>query len=781
MAILENPFTNDPYSRKNKKKKQLQEELQQEYHNPKSKKADSSSALVITHVTTASIGPPLEPFRTRFTSPKLYSHRRSVFKAFLLTNFIIGCFIIPCLSIYWGATYRRPHFLHTLNLIAVFQDDYVQTNEKFPFIDESFAKLTDNVTPMLDEAYSCKWHVYNTSQFMSKFNVSKDEIDRHVVHLIYEEKYWMAVNIKANSTQKLLNSLLPHIEPAYKPFNFSDNFQIIYESGRDPTNLKASMLPVMQSFEKVYENYYSTMFYPSLLRNITTSGVDINILNSTDLGKAGMMRYGYFDHRPFTDYALVSPLQVGLIYCLLLTAFQFAVYGPLHAKMSRILTFKHLIVYRIIIMWSTMFFLSLFFCTVSAVFRINFTLAFGKAGFVVYWASTWLVMLALGGANENAITLVNVFGRQYLMVWLMSWIILNISPSFYPLALNSNFYRYGYAMPVHQAVDIFKVIFLDLTRRKMGRNYGILAVWVVINTACLPLTLIIAHKKIEKDRKKAWLTKHNGTNTTTPNSASTNNLNPDMVSPDSATRHEIDITPELMAKMNSSDPTTEKNYYMPGTTLTTTSTDERASSSSTITLGSISTEGSAADDEVADTVIPYNTPNAYLPGSSNTATVPSKINVTESHASIPNVNHISTITSSPANLSINETENDFNLAMDPYLNSEDHYSEVDDTFVDPGDNQNNNNNGDDLDIEDYRGLGYEYDAQEVIGFGLPYDVSQNDDEIARLDSKRAEFARLQKTKSSSHNTSENSLRKTKSVHSLRPIKSIKNLKKDLDL
>ncbi|CAI4527574.1 AFH_G0030380.mRNA.1.CDS.1 [Saccharomyces cerevisiae] len=166
--------------------------------------------------------------------------------------------------------------------------------------------------------------------------------------------------------------------------------------------------------------------------------------------------------------------------------------------MAKVLRPANGLIYRIAMSWFTFFFASLFFCTTTAIFQVDFTKSFGRGGFVVYWMSTWLFMLAAGGANENAVMLVITLGPQYLGFWILSFVILNIAPSFFPLALNNNVYRYGYMMPVHNVIDIYRVIFFDVTRRKMGRNYGILVALIALNTALLPFVGKYASRKLKQ-------------------------------------------------------------------------------------------------------------------------------------------------------------------------------------------------------------------------------------------------------------------------------------------
>ncbi|QLL33586.1 hypothetical protein HG536_0E04970 [Torulaspora globosa] len=419
----------------------------------------------------------LQRMGTRFFSPKMKSHRKKIIWTFVLTNALLAVFVLSLLSIYWGATYNRQHYMFKVNVLTVIQDE-----------SELVGTTMSAAIATLVAGVPCTWHVFNASEFSEKYKVSSEEIDDKVVDLIFGEKYWMALNVKRNATNALYDSLTG----GPTAFNSTEYFEAIYESGRDPTSLQSAILPNMKTLEGIYRTYFLDQYLPSLLGNLTETPPPDRIIAASN------MNFEYVDYRPFYNALLLAPLQVGLIYCLLLTFFQLSLFAPLHVEMSKLLKPRHIILYRIGISWLTYFFLSLFFCTVSAIFQVDFTKAFGRAGFVVYWMSTWLLMMALGGANENVISLVLTLGPQYLGFWLMTWIILNIAPSFYPLVLNNQFYRYGYAMPIHNGVDIYKVIFLNLSKQHMGRNYGILVAWVALNTALLPFVLRYVGKTMRK-------------------------------------------------------------------------------------------------------------------------------------------------------------------------------------------------------------------------------------------------------------------------------------------
>lgn len=416
--------------------------------------------------------------KTRLMSPKVQKLRKKVLYKFLQTTITLSSFLICILSIYWGAQYNESHFMHKVNVLVVIQDESGQGQ----------SSLVENL-PAMTQDVPCTWHVYNTREYQNKRNIRAAQIDEEFVHQIHHQDYWMGLNVKPNATDNLVKSLT---NASAQPFNFSEYFQAVFESGRDPSTMRTAILPNMQQLEQLYEQEVAKNYLPQLVSRMNNDVVRENLIGASNV------HFDYQDYRPFYSPVILSPLQVGLIYCLLLTFFQLGFYSPLHVEMAQLLKLRSLLFYRLITSLSTYFILSLFFCTLSAIFHIDFTKAFGRSGFVVYWMTTWLLMAALGGANENVASIIMVFCPQYIALWLMCWIVLNISPAFYPLVTNSNFYRYGYMMPIPNAVEIFKVIFLDTSKHIMGRNYGVICAWIALNTCLFPVVLFIVNKKTEK-------------------------------------------------------------------------------------------------------------------------------------------------------------------------------------------------------------------------------------------------------------------------------------------
>lgn len=125
--------------------------------------------------------------------------------------------------------------------------------------------------------------------------------------------------------------------------------------------------------------------------------------------------------------------------------------------------------------------------------------AYGHATFVVYWLVNFVGMCALGLACENVAMVV---GQPWVALWLIFWVITNVSTSFYSIDLAPGFYRWGYAWPLHQVVEASRQLLFDLHSR-IGLNVGILLAWSAVNTALFPLCCYFMRWKGEREKRQA--------------------------------------------------------------------------------------------------------------------------------------------------------------------------------------------------------------------------------------------------------------------------------------
>jgi hypothetical protein len=183
------------------------------------------------------------------------------------------------------------------------------------------------------------------------------------------------------------------------------------------------------------------------------------------------------------------------------------------------LKFPHLILWRYVSTITSYFFLSLCYSLVSLAFQIPFSRTppdgatswpdddvannanyAGRATFLIYWMLNWLGMTALGLACENIAMLI---GHPWTALWLVFWVITNVSTGFYALELAPRFFKWGYAWPLRQIVYASRTLLFG-TRDRLALNFGILSVWVVVGTMIFPGSCwVMRWKSIKEKEKKA--------------------------------------------------------------------------------------------------------------------------------------------------------------------------------------------------------------------------------------------------------------------------------------
>lgn len=407
-----------------------------------------------------------------FFHPSVAHLRLKILWSFLKVWFYLGSMIIVFFSVYWGALYDREAHLHNLTSLVVIEDSTVGAIDGL--IGQEIVRLLES------DKYKNKagWEIYQGDEIYEIFDKG-DNISAKIIEKVHHHKYWSAVHVYPNATYNMYLSY----ENATPNKNISVEF--VYESGRDITNMKTYVVTSFENIEQSFLQNYSTIAQQLL--------VDLSDSEKADLITSDAIltvpEFYFNDYRPYDNSVLLAPLQVGLIYLIIVSFFLFNFFAETHKLLIPHVKLPQYLLYRFLGNHLSYLIISIFICAVSAIFQVDFTVTFGRAGFVIYWFTTYLTMAAVGGANENMAMLIFTYNPPFVSFWLIGFVIFNVSPSFSSMALINRFYRYGYMMPIHSAQEIYKVIFLNLWKGQLGLYYGLLCVWIVLNTLLSPLIL----------------------------------------------------------------------------------------------------------------------------------------------------------------------------------------------------------------------------------------------------------------------------------------------------
>ncbi|KAI5958319.1 hypothetical protein KGF57_002674 [Candida theae] len=459
--------------------------VQQQQLNAKVSGADDQSAPKANEQDQAlSQQSPASPQYISFFSRDYKPHRRKIHKRFLLINLLMSSLILIAFSIYWGSYYDINDNLKNLKFLVVIGDE--QTVDG---VEPVFGNAMDDILQRPQAKASGDWHIYKESEFENLANEHNNTIRGEILRRVHHQLYWSAIYVKPNASYNYVQAL----KKGDTSYNASDNtVTAYYETGRDFLAMRSYVTPQLSKIQSMWFEQQPNLL-SQLSENITIQSQQQKQLYAQPI------HFTMVDRIPFTDNVLSAPLQVGFIYMIIVSFFQFNFFADAHLKVAKSpINRLHYVVYRYISSICSFFFLSLMFGLVTLAFQVDFTPTYGRSGFLVYWCISFLTMSAVGLATEIMGMFIIPFYPPLLGFWLILWVISNIAPTYTAMALTNNFFRYGYAMPIHNSYEAVKTVFFDVYKGQLGRNFGILVAWVVLLSVIFPFAVMYFGKAMGK-------------------------------------------------------------------------------------------------------------------------------------------------------------------------------------------------------------------------------------------------------------------------------------------
>ncbi|KAL9061027.1 MAG: hypothetical protein Q9206_000741 [Seirophora lacunosa] len=329
---------------------------------------------------------------------------------------------------------------------------------------------------------------------------------------VFDWKAYAAIIVMPNATA-MLQQAVDQANTTYDPLGAC---QVVYVEARDETTYLNYILPQLSALETQMTSKFGQMWTGMVLQN---TSIPRENLQRVPQALNPAIGFSQFNLRPFRPAVMTPAVTIGLIYLIILSFFSFSFYLPIHMKFVSTeghppLKFPLFIVWRWTATIVAYFFLSLSYSLISLAFQIPFanhsapTTAvannpepYGKGTFVVYWAINYVGMIALGLACENVAM---VIGQPWTAMWLIFWVITNVSTSFYSLDLAPKFYYWNLScslVPSILVVEASRSTLFQLHSR-IGLNFGVLFVWCAINTALFPLCCWTLRWKTMRQQQK---------------------------------------------------------------------------------------------------------------------------------------------------------------------------------------------------------------------------------------------------------------------------------------
>ncbi|PPQ93065.1 hypothetical protein CVT25_011941 [Psilocybe cyanescens] len=403
---------------------------------------------------------------------------------------LVALEILAVFSIFWGSLWRVP--AHLLSGWIVDFDGGIVGQ----FVAENLKA---------EQATTIVWEVVSPSRFQGGL----DDLKKAVV----DNGAWVAVVVNDGATARLSNSTA-NPNPAY---NGEEAVTVYADEARNEN----AFFVLSSAIDPVLTLYHLVLFSRNLVRpsvSFWVFGVSLKVSDSsTPTGGrvdyvAQVIQSPNFDSIvqtspqtivdpvsftvvnlvPFSQPVATAALSTGLIFLLIMSNFIVTIASNARqtSGIPRLLSLRSIVALRLGSSFVAYFFLSPF---------ASWKSVYGRAGFFLFWAISWIYMLAVGLALESLLTVL----KQYLSFFMTMWIVVNTSTNSNPLEVLPKIFHYGYAMPFYNFSKAVRTIVFgtrdtshvlehearDLTRshiNPLGLNIGVLLAWILVS--CVTLT-----------------------------------------------------------------------------------------------------------------------------------------------------------------------------------------------------------------------------------------------------------------------------------------------------
>ena len=311
---------------------------------------------------------------------------------------------------------------------------------------------------------------------------------------VYDYHAWAAITILPDASARLRNAVAT-LDDSYDPTSTCES---VYVVARDPNTLSSYITPALTMVELAAQAAVAKAWLQELSSNTPLS----SILTSVPQAVSPAIGFKEVDLRPFSPPIVTPWVSVCLIYLIIIAFFSFTFFMPTHSHFinemegHRKIHFHHLAVWKYCSTLGAYFFMSFAYSLVPLMFQIPMgrppaspvepvvhANAYGRGTFPVFWMVNFIGMAALGFACENVAMFI---GQPWTALWLIFWVISNVSTAFYPIVLAPGIYQYGYAFPLNSVVTASRTILFDV-KSTIGLDFGILCAWWGVNTALFPV------------------------------------------------------------------------------------------------------------------------------------------------------------------------------------------------------------------------------------------------------------------------------------------------------
>jgi hypothetical protein len=380
--------------------------------------------------------------------------RRAFFRAALINFAILQVVFLSLFAYIFGSLYQQAGHTHNMKILYVDYDG------------------TSNQPSTIGSAVSAAYQQLQSTKFPTLVTAPPSEfpISGNLESAVCGANYWAAIYTSPGASARLQDALAAGGAVA-ESYNRSDALTYIWNEARysvvaDPA-ISSNLLLLSNTARVAYT---------------AANGISaLKTLNSTDEAALSVFSNPWqltsIDIQPTTQGSRAVYNTLVIILILIQEFFYLGIINGLYASFK---IYARVPAHRIIFVRNLN---SVAYCLVGSLCVTGMVWAF-RAGWDVngnQFVLTWVLLWLFAHANFLALDIFTIWvPPQFVPIFLINWIVLNVTSILLPFDLSPAFYRWGYALPAHEVYQALIDIWSGGCNPQLRYALPVLFTWEVI-------------------------------------------------------------------------------------------------------------------------------------------------------------------------------------------------------------------------------------------------------------------------------------------------------------
>ncbi|KAF9427843.1 hypothetical protein BGZ94_004027 [Podila epigama] len=360
------------------------------------------------------------------------------------------------MALYFSAEFQKPSYLKNLTVLVVDLDHSVIGNHFLSFA-QNDSLNGGQITWSVQTSYT---------------NISS------VIHDVDNGKYWGAMVVQPNASLNLNRALSVPL----KDYDPTKAFLFIYDGGRDPLTVRPYIVASMYTQFLQFSKFFNPSWIKFVLQFADENNATLTPLVDAPQVLGTPVAFEEMDLHPPTAIIVTSATTVAYIWIFMVAGGSTYLVAHVVKPLTRIASIRKTMVLLLVPLLVFLASLSVAYTALLGLFGVPFD-SIGQ--FMSLFGSMFLLQAAVASLVLFLIFLIPV---TYISPFTVTFVVMNVIAVFNPVDLMPAFYRWVYAMPFLNAVQMARYILMGSYKR-LEFNLPILFAWIIVPMTLLPFAI----------------------------------------------------------------------------------------------------------------------------------------------------------------------------------------------------------------------------------------------------------------------------------------------------